>query len=208
MAVLVPLRFSMKTGQFRSCLTGKPVDASGKPVPWYTFPASQFLRSMDFSNDDVLEFGGGQSTLWWAGRARSVTTMEDDPAWARYVQESTSAWSQVVVIAEPDLERQARAPLGSKFDVAIIDGGDRIRCAETALKVLRPDGLIILDNSDGFWGPDGTYPILDLLAEREYLRIDFFGYYSVGMTPGCTSLFFPSSTRRLLNLPPPPRDRY
>lgn len=203
MAVLVPVRFAMQTGQFRSCVVGKPVSASGEPLPWYTFPALQFLQSMDVSNDDILEFGGGQSTLWWARRARSVTTVEEDPEWARYVALSTTDLGQVTVIAEPDLERHARSPVGSTFDVAIVDGGDRIRCAETAAQVLRPNGFIILDNSDGFWGPEGTYPILDLFADLGFLRVDFFGYYSVAFTPGCTSFFFPPDTRRLSRLPPP-----
>jgi hypothetical protein len=29
----------------------------------------------------VLEFGGGQSTLWWAERAKNVVTLEGNKEW-------------------------------------------------------------------------------------------------------------------------------
>jgi len=46
-----------------------------------TYPAIDFLAQRDFHNCDVLEFGGGQSTLWWSAKARSVLTIERDAAW-------------------------------------------------------------------------------------------------------------------------------
>ncbi|MFT6408402.1 MAG: hypothetical protein ACJAQ6_001820 [Arenicella sp.] len=44
-------------------------------IPWYTYPSIDFLKFRDFSNKTVLEFGGGQSTLWRASKASSVVTL-------------------------------------------------------------------------------------------------------------------------------------
>jgi hypothetical protein len=77
-AVLTPIRFSRRTGHWRSSLRRAALSAGGAPIPWYTYPAIDFLQQRSFENCDVLEFGSGQSTLWWSRRARSVLTIEED----------------------------------------------------------------------------------------------------------------------------------
>src|SRR5262245_56791293 len=71
-ALRAPIRFSKNTGHFLSSLKARAVDKDGNPLPWYTYPAIDFLRRKCFAERTVLEFGSGQSTLWWAARARSV----------------------------------------------------------------------------------------------------------------------------------------
>jgi hypothetical protein len=78
-AVITPIRFSRVTGHWKSSLRTVAQAADGTPLPWYTYPAIDFLTQRDFSGKNVLEFGGGQSTLWWSARARSVLTIEEDP---------------------------------------------------------------------------------------------------------------------------------
>ncbi|MGC1360796.1 MAG: hypothetical protein WA826_06450, partial [Silvibacterium sp.] len=57
------------------------VSKNGEPIPWYTYPIIDFLSDRDFKNKNILEFGGGQSTLWWAKRARRVVTFEGKREW-------------------------------------------------------------------------------------------------------------------------------
>src|SRR5262245_4561702 len=71
-AILTPILFTVHQGHFRSALARKAVDATGHPLPWYTYPAIQFLSAKDFCGRRVLEFGAGQSTLWWSARAGQV----------------------------------------------------------------------------------------------------------------------------------------
>ena len=78
-AVITPFRFSFRTGHWGSSLRSKAIDVSGNPLPWYTYPAIDFLAARRFDGKTVLEFGGGQSTLWWSPRTRHVTTIEADP---------------------------------------------------------------------------------------------------------------------------------
>jgi hypothetical protein len=204
-ALLTPIRFAMTTGHFRSSLARKAVDQQGRATPWYTFSAIEFLKTLDFSGDAVLEYGGGQSTLWWAEHARSVFTVEDDADWFAVVASKVGHLPHVEVHHCPDLAAHAEAPRGRVFDVVVIDGGDRRVCAEVALDVIDDDGLIVLDNSEGYWGEEGDYPILRLLDGAGWLRVDFSGYAAASITPTTTSLFFRPNTRRLHGLPPPRR---
>ena len=47
-AVLGPLHFSLETGHLRSCLKSRAVDRHGNPLPWFTYPAIQFLLPKDW----------------------------------------------------------------------------------------------------------------------------------------------------------------
>jgi len=80
------------------------------------------------------------------------------------------------------------------FDIVVIDGLDRFRCAEWSLRVISPCGAIILDDSEGYWGGEEkqTYPILELMRAQGYRRVDFFGHSPGGIRPHCTSFFFQS----------------
>jgi hypothetical protein len=59
-AVLGPVRWGIRTDFVRSALAGRALDAAGQPVPWYNMVAIDFLSTIDFSKDSVLEFGSGQ----------------------------------------------------------------------------------------------------------------------------------------------------
>lgn len=209
-AVLGPVRWAQRTGFARSALAGKAMDAAGQPVPWYNLTLIDFLNTIDFSNDSVLEFGSGQSTLWWSSKAASVTAVEESAEWFSYVRDSLAGRPNAEVHLETDLELHAKLPLTWQrlYDVVVIDGGDRLACTVSCLEVVKPDGLIVVDNSEGFWGGDldGTYPILEVLDEHGWMRIDFSGYVPGVLTTGTTSLFFRDG-RRFLHLPPPPKKR-
>lgn len=46
-------------GQFKTIKNWDCIDREGNPIPWYTYPAIEFLNSLDFSNKSVFEYGGG-----------------------------------------------------------------------------------------------------------------------------------------------------
>ncbi|MDQ3986887.1 MAG: hypothetical protein M3280_10390 [Actinomycetota bacterium] len=205
-ALAVPFEFSLKTGHLRSTFSRRSQDARGAPLPWYTYPAIHFLEGINFSSARVLEFGGGQSTLWWAERATKLLTIEEDPRWSDWLAEKTSGLNHVECVLRENLQDYADYPAGQEFDVVIIDGGDRYLCSQTALKVVRAEGLILLDNAEGFWGQEGTYPVIDLLQESGYSRIDFYGYAPGVRWMHCTSAFFRGRCRFIFDLGPPRRD--
>jgi hypothetical protein len=92
----------------------------------------------------------------------------------------------------------------SPFDVVVIDGQKRLTCARVALQILAADGLVLLDNSEGYWAPSDAYPIIDLFESAGFSRVDFHGYTPTTWRKQCTSLFF-ASPARLRGLSPPHR---
>ena len=152
----------------RSC-----VDASNNPVPWYTYPAIDYLRQLDFSNCTVFEYGSGNSTLFWSSVARRVMSVEDDAKW--YQVNMSRLPANCELILERDLEHYPnvidRYP--EPFDVIIVDGAargrTRLKCAKRAIARLREGGMIILDNSD--WLPESAR----VLRESGLIEVDMTG---------------------------------
>ena len=129
-----------------------------------------FLSGVDFSGQSVLEFGAGQSTLWWAERAARVFSVEQDARWFEAVLKAIKSKANVEVPLTQESIEFAATPIGRTFDVIVIDGGDRFLCAQAALKMLQAGGVIVLDNSEGFWGGEGSYPIIDLFEREGFMR--------------------------------------
>ena len=57
------------------------LDRNGNPIPWYTYPAIEYLSQFDYSRKTIFEFGCGNSSLFWASRAERVVSIEDNLQW-------------------------------------------------------------------------------------------------------------------------------
>ena len=172
---------------FRSVVSKSAVDAAGNPLPWYTYPAIEYLSQLDFSDRSVFEYGSGMSTLFWAGVARRVVSVEDDEQWFETI--AAKVPSNASITLESDLSRfpSAITDAGS-FDVIVVDGPargrTRLKCCHAALAALAEGGLIILDNSD--WLPESSR----LLRESGLLEVDFTGFAPICGHVQTTSLYF------------------
>jgi hypothetical protein len=189
-AVLTPACFAVQTGHFRSSLASRAIDRSGNALPWYTYPAIDILQAKTFTGMSVLEFGAGQSTIWWSQHAGHVISLEGDPAWYKYIRNRMPK-NVELYLADDGLANFDKVVVdGSRFDVIIVDGLNRFLAVEKSQQMLKPGGLFIVDNSEGYWGPDGTYPIISLMDKAGYARVDFYGYCPLNILPSCTSFFF------------------
>ena len=155
-----------------------------------TYPAIEFLRQRDFSHASVFEYGCGHSTLFWSAIARRVVSVEDDEHWYAAMQRRIPSNSQL--LHATDLDQFVATIDGfDRFDVVAVDGPvrgrTRLRCAEAALRHLRPGGMIILDNSD--WLPASSAR----LRAAGLLQIDITGFSPINSFTGCTSFFFDRS---------------
>lgn len=204
-AVFVPIHFAITSGHVRAAFARKGVDYAGRPVIWVSFPAIDFLSGVDFGDSDVLEFGAGNSTIWWAQRARSVLAVEGIPEWYEDVKAQLAGYDNVELVLVRGDEEYIDYPrtTGRKFDVVVVDGEHRARTAATALDVVKEDGVILVDDSEGNWGRPPTYPIIDLLQGAGLNRVDFHGYAPGVRRPHTTSLFFRDGARIFKNLRPP-----
>lgn len=180
-------------GHLKSVRAGRAVDGVGQPIPWYTYPAIDFLRQLDLSEKTVFEYGSGNSTLFWAARAARVVSVEDDERWSERLKNAVPA--NCTILQEPDLHRYADVidlyPEG--FDIIVVDGpargGTRLRCARAALNHLKAGGMIILDNSD--WLPDSAR----VLRQGDLLQVDMSGFIPIGDHTQTTSFFFDRQSR-------------
>ena len=190
---LVPLGLQMaakacwnlerKYGHWRSAWRRESVDATGRPLPWYTYPAIEYLGQLDVSDWEIFEFGSGNSTLYWASRCRRVTSVEDDPDWHRTLVAKIPANVTYLFESEPARYARAVARPGHGYDCIVVDGSARKECADAALEHLKPTGLIILDNAD--WFPETAA----LLRNAGLIEVDFHGFGPINGYSWTTSLF-------------------
>lgn len=189
-AFLTPILYSYRTGHFLSSIKMAAVSRTGEPLPWYTYPIIDFLKYRDYRSKVILEFGGGQSTLWWADRAKQVITCEGDRSWYEKILKTmprnvnlnyvSMESAQVNVSQVRDV---LRVRSHDKFDVIVIDGLYREEMVKIALDVVAEDGIIICDNAEGY----GFY---DEFTRSGMRRVDFYGNAPGVVLPHCTSLYF------------------
>ncbi len=203
-AFLTPIRFSRQSGHFRSSITHRPVDPLGRPIPWITYPAIHFLEHHDLSSKKVLEWGSGNSTLWWAQRAAQVVCFESDEQWFKRIS-SQAPQNVTVKLINDDLEDLAGKLPEGKFDLIVIDGLDRLRCAQESLGLLAEGGGIVVDDSEQGWSATSASanPIVDLMASHGFRRIDFYGHAPGVIRRHCTSLFVGAESFLLAQQRPP-----
>lgn len=175
--------FECEYGHLRSRNLGLPVASNGEPLPWYTYPVIEFLSQLDFSTKRVFEFGSGNSSKYWAKRASSITSVENDVAWHQIVAQDKDPNQAILLICDPELYATSILSSDTSFDVIIVDGINRFQCARTALQKLEQGGLIILDNSDWFPKTAG------MLRESGLIQVDFTGFGPVNNYTWTTSLF-------------------
>jgi hypothetical protein len=187
---MTPVRFSVQSGHFRSSWKRLAVSKKGEPLPWYTYPTIDFLRTRDFKSAHVLEFGAGQSTLWWSRQAAKVIAFEGDESWLASLANDKPG-SASIFLADMQTREACEASIRAKlaathpepFDVTVIDGLFREQMVSIALEHLNDGGIIIVDNSDG-------YDMYSAFAEAPLLRVDFYGYAPGVYLPHCTSIYF------------------
>lgn len=175
-------------GHARSRREHRPVDKEGRPLPWYTYPAIEYLRSIDLRDRSVFEYGAGNSSLFWAELAASVTTVEHEPQWYEVVRASVRPNQSISLRSGREYVDAIRAA-GRKYGVVVVDGEARGECAAAAVECLEDDGFIILDNSD--WYPKTAA----MLRGQDLIEVDFSGFGPVLDNTWTTSLFLRRAAR-------------
>lgn len=171
-------------GQYRTMKRMACVDKNGKGMPWYTYPAIEYLKQLDFSGKTVFEYGSGSSSGWWSGVAKKIVSVEHDEKWFNIVNSSKNNNQEIYFCKTKDKYVSAISASGSTYDVVIVDGAYRQECAGMAVNYLKPGGLIIFDNSD--WYPG----CCEYLRGKKLIEVDFFGFGPINHYTWCTSLFF------------------
>lgn len=178
-----------RSGWWRSLRSGRPEDAQGHPLPWYTYPMIHLLDarlgalSQPFA---VFEFGSGNSTLWWARRAGQVVSVEDSPAWYDIVSPQLPANVRYLLAADEATYLDAYRSSPERFDLVVVDGSHRPSCLEASVERLADHGVLIVDNSD--W--PSVNGAIERMSEQGFRRLDFFGLGPVNGHPWGTAILY------------------
>jgi predicted O-methyltransferase YrrM len=162
-----------------------------------------FLEAKKFEGRQVLEFGAGYSTLWWASRAQRVVSFEANREWFEKLQNIAPANVTLTHVPskKPALEDITRH--GEQYDIIIIDGLHRPHCAAFTPDLLAQNGAIIIDNSEGYGMTIGES--ITTMFGAEFSRVDFYGYCPGVIRRHCTSLLFRGNAFLLEGKEPPMR---
>ena len=203
-AILGPVCFSLETGHLRSSFKSLAVDKKGGPLPWYTYPAIEWLLLRDLSGTKVLEFGCGQSTKFWANKGATVIGFEDDWKWYCDLYADQALYNKPVNIhflkKDAIITNEVIVAVADiKFDYICVDGLHRGSAAAQAFGMMGEDTIVIIDNSDGNHVHLGKG--YNEMASKDFglNRLDFIGYPPGNCRPHCTSIYFSPFNKKLNN---------
>ena len=142
------------------------------PLPWMYIKAVHFMEYHLLkcpSRPTVYEFGSGTSTLFFQSLGAKVVSVETNEEWAHAVNSKLSDKNGSYVANVKPLAVSNPGEYGSfwkefkgksfenyvhffeKFDetadLVLVDGECRVKCLESAFKICKPNGLVVLDNS-------------------------------------------------------------
>ena len=125
--------------------------------PWIVPGAIGWLRRRMRSGWSVLELGAGRSTPWFARRAGSVLSFEDNEFWA---DETRTRLGQLGIgnvelrqLPVDGFAAEVEALPNASFDLVVVDFLEaptvtRMDVLRPAMNKVRPGGLLLLDDSD------------------------------------------------------------
>jgi predicted O-methyltransferase YrrM len=153
-----------------------------RPFPWLTEGAIAYLDEYLAHNPQakILEFGSGGSTVWFAQRSASVTSIEHDLQWYGVVKGRLSKDRlknvNLVLKTLPYYSVCKQLP-SENFDLILVDGRNRKACILYSIPLLKKGGVLMLDDAQRPYYRLGT----DLLESwRSFsavqLKPDVYGY--------------------------------
>lgn len=172
-------------GQLATMKNWECKDAEGHPIPWYTYPAIDFLRQLDLKQKRIFEFGSGFSTLFWASKGAEVISVEHDPVWYEKINAQIKPNTEILLEPDAEMYTQVLSNQNDVFDIIIIDGIKRYNSAVVAIQKLDKNGFLILDNAD--WFPNTSH----YLRENGLTQIDFIGFSPINEYTFNTAFFVP-----------------
>jgi precorrin-6B methylase 2 len=198
-------------GWFTSVKTKQAVDKNGNPIPWLTYPLIDFIGDRLDKSIDLFEYGAGNSSIYYAGRVNSVTSIEHSAEWYKIIKANDKfnyANLDIRLVEAPqelvkdgyhemaftddvnDYVRSVRDS-GQKYDIIVVDGLFRNSCIIECLPSLSERGVVLLDNTHYKYQEQlkkGT----DHMESKGFKRLDFWGMGPIYSAKSCTTIFYKS----------------
>ena len=127
-------------------------------VPWLTRQAVEILHDRLKPTDVGLEWGSGRSTIWFAQKVSHLTSIEHNDHWYNRVKKLLSdkgidnvellyAHLEAKDESQPDYVRAAAELPKASLDFILVDGRLRGQCTEVAMQLIKPGGMLIIDDA-------------------------------------------------------------
>ena len=145
----IPLGRALRNGP--RALLGKLILLATKRTParpWISYDGQAAIARHLRPDSQVLEFGAGESSLWYARRAGHLICVENEAGWYEQVCRRLQEVDNAECVFAADADSWIAAAPERDYDFIVIDGDWRDRCAEFAIEHLAPGGAIYLDNAD------------------------------------------------------------
>lgn len=177
-------------GWFKSAWKEASVDKDGQPVPWMTYPAIYVIDQRITKKMKVFEYGSGNSTLYWAKKAKSVIAVEGDQFWQEKLQKTAPKNATIIYRPLGEEYSQAIQRQEGSFDIVVVDGRLRVDCAKASVDKLSKAGVIVWDNTDR----ERYKPGMKYLEGKGFKRLDFYGPVPIDNLASLTSIFYKPGT--------------
>ncbi|MDA9171057.1 glycosyltransferase [Alphaproteobacteria bacterium] len=144
--------------------------------PWLTPSAIKKLKKL-IKNDFVgFEFGSGRSTLWFAKRCASISSIETSLIWKNKILNSAKKESlnniniHLVDQLSEDFENYYLAEIQSirdeSLDFVLVDGKIRDLSTLKSIPKIKPGGMIIIDNFQRYLPSNSIAPFAIGIKEQ------------------------------------------
>jgi predicted O-methyltransferase YrrM len=169
-------------------------------APWLTAQAIEVLRTALRPTDRGLEWGSGRSTVWLASRTAALLSIESSSKWFAFVSAAarerglTNLDYRFVGADEQRGASPAYVSVASELepgslDYVLVDGLYRAECATAAVPLVKPGGILIVDDAERYLPlgpelPDATHspPTSEWRSFRELVRMWRLIWTSDGVT--------------------------
>ena len=132
-------------------------------APWLVREMVDILEQWLKPTDRGIEWGSGRSTIWFAARVGSLVSVEHDAVWYERVRaELKHKGLQNVEYHlcedEADYRRVVKTLSPESFDFCLVDGIARDDCALAAVSLIKPGGIIVVDNCNCYLPTNSRSP--------------------------------------------------
>lgn len=164
-------------------------DENGMVNPWWGQSVVDLVCKRLNKEMRVFEWGMGNSTLFWSQNVAEVVSVESDREWYQKMNDiiPSNVFPRYCKLEYDGAYCRAILNEQGKFDIVLIDGRDRVRCAYNSLEKLKENGVIIWDNTDREYYQEGY----DFLKEHGFKQLELCSLlYGVSGMEDYTSIFY------------------
>ena len=179
--------FLLSSGFMRSCVAGHPCRRNDSPLPWMNYALIHFLEERLKPSFTLFEYGSGYSTLFFGRLVGRVVSVESNREWYKQLQANCPENVAVVYQAAPDADYcKLVSRSDTRYDVIVIDGHDRVKCAVNSCSARATGGVINIDDMHR----QSNIEAARHLQQAGFKRIDFDAPKPGGIIMERASVFY------------------